>query len=133
MTNTETVQQIYAEFGRGDVAAIVSRVADNVSWDNSRVASRECPWNGDFSGKARLPGFFEAVGGNLEFSVFDPHTFVAAGNCVAVQLRLEATLRKNGKPFVNDAVHMWTFNAVGQVASYRHFNDTAMELAAWRA
>jgi hypothetical protein len=33
---------------------------------------------------------------------------------------------------VNDAVHAWSFNGSGQVSAYRHYNDTAMELAAWR-
>ena len=133
MSNTETVQSLYDAFGRGDVATIVSLVADDVSWDNTRVASRECPWNGDFSGKTKLPGFFQAVGGQLDLTVFDPHTFIAQGNHVAVQLRVEGKMRKNGQPFVNDAVHIWTFNDAGMVTKYRHFNDTAMELASWRA
>jgi hypothetical protein len=30
------------------------------------------------------------------------------------------------------AVHFWTFNDRGQITSYRHFNDTAAELTAWR-
>jgi ketosteroid isomerase-like protein len=30
-------------------------------------------------------------------------------------------------------VHFWTFNDLGQITRYRHFNDTAAELEAWRA
>jgi len=30
-------------------------------------------------------------------------------------------------------VRFWTFNDRGQIARYRQFNDTAAELAAWRA
>jgi hypothetical protein len=33
----------------------------------------------------------------------------------------------------NDSVHVWTFNDQGLITGYRHYNDTAMELAAWRA
>ena len=54
MTNTQTIQALYAAFGRGDVATILSCVTDDVDWNNSGVASRECPWNGNFSGKANL-------------------------------------------------------------------------------
>ena len=61
MSHTQTVQDLYAAFGRGDVAAILNMVTDEVDWNNDRVASRECPWNGDFSGKARVPDFFKAV------------------------------------------------------------------------
>jgi ketosteroid isomerase-like protein len=132
MSNEQTVMDLYAAFQRGDIAAIQAKVADDVDWRNDRVESRECPWNGDFSGKARLPGFFKAVGEHLDLPVFDIKTVVASGRHVAVQLRIEGRVRKTGKSWANDAMHFWTFNDRGQVAAYRHFNDTAAELAAWR-
>ena len=69
---------------------------------------------------------------NLDLGVFDPHTFVASGDHVMVMLRVEGKVKKNGQRFVNDAVHAWTLDGHGQVSAYRHYNDTAMELAAWR-
>jgi uncharacterized protein len=66
MANTQTIQNIYAAFSRGDVPTILSHLADDVVWDNSGVASKECPWNGNFRGKAKVPGFFTAVGDNLD-------------------------------------------------------------------
>jgi len=62
MSNEQTVKDVYSAFQRGDVAAIVACVADDVDWRNDGVESRECPWNGNFSGKANLPGFFKALG-----------------------------------------------------------------------
>ena len=62
MSNEQTVRDVYAAFKRGDVAAILARVADDVDWRNDGVASHECPWNANFSGKTNLPGFFQAVG-----------------------------------------------------------------------
>ncbi len=133
MSNTGRIQQLYEAFGRGDVATILTQVTDDVDWDNSRVASKICPWNGNFSGKANLPGFFKAVGEELKFRVFDAHTFIESGNRVAVLLRIESNLAKNGHALENDVVHVWTFDDRGLVASYRHFNDTGLELQAWNA
>ncbi|HVT41174.1 MAG TPA: nuclear transport factor 2 family protein [Gemmatimonadaceae bacterium] len=133
MSHTQTIQSLYAAFGKGDVPTILAALTDDVDWNNDRVASKECPWNGNFSGKKKVPGFFKAVGDNFDFAVFDPHTFVETGNTVAVVLRLESTLKKNGKSLKNDAVHVWTFDKGGKVSRYRHFNDTAQELAAWKA
>jgi ketosteroid isomerase-like protein len=133
MSKTETIKAVYEAFGRRDVPAIVALCASDVDWNNSRVHSNEVPWNGNFSGTARLPGFFAAVGNNLDFTVFNPHTFVEAGDDVIVMLRLESTLKKNGQPLVNDAIHAWKVDGSGKITSYRHYNDTAMELAAWRA
>ena len=133
MSKTDTIKAVYDAFGRGDVPTILQQCASDVDWNNSRVHSNEVPWNGNFSGTAKLPGFFAAVGDNLEFSTFNPHTFVESGDNVIVLLRLESTLKKNGRPLVNDAVHAWKVNGDGKITSYRHYNDTAMELAAWRA
>ena len=132
MTNEQTVQKVYGAFQRGDVPAIVALVADDVDWRNDEVESRECPWNGNFSGKAGLPGFFEAVGGELDIKVFEVKAMAAAGSSVAVWLRVESTVRKTGRALRNDVVHFWSFNERGQITRYRHFNDTAAELAAWR-
>ena len=131
MSNTQTIQEIYGAFQRGDVQAILDRVTDDVDFNNDRVASRECPWNGDFSGKANLPGFFQALAQCLDFRVFEPRAFVASGDRVVVELRIESTLKKNGRPLENDVVHVWTF-AGDKVSGYRHYNDTAAELEAWR-
>jgi uncharacterized protein len=132
MTKTETIQSLYAAFGRGDVTTILSYLADDVDWDNGRVHSRECPWNGSFKGKAQVPEFFAAVA-NLDLNVFNPHTYIESGNHLAVLLRIEGRVKKNGHPLANDSVHVWMFNDHGHISAYRHYNDTAMELAAWRA
>ncbi len=135
MSHTQSIQNLYAAFGRGDIATIIGQLDEDVVWNNSGVASKECPWNGNFNGKANVPGFFKAVGENLDFEtgVFEPRTFVESGNTVAVVLRLESTLKKNGKQLKNDSVHIWTLNDKGLVKRYQHFNDTAQELAAWKA
>lgn len=133
MRNEQTVRDVYAAFQRGDVAAILNVVTDNVQWRNDMVASAECPWNGNFSTKAGLPGFFVSLAECLEFSVFDIRSVVESGTMVAVLLRIESTVRRTGRPLKNDVIHLWTFSDAGLISGYRHFNDTAAELAAWRS
>ena len=131
MTNTETVKAVYEAFGRGDVPAMLSRLADDVRWRNDGVVAREVPWNGNFSGKANVPGFFKAVYEHLDFRKFEPRVFVEQGNHVVAVLRLESTVQRTGRPLENDVVHLWTFDDAGKISGYQHFNDTAMELQAW--
>jgi ketosteroid isomerase-like protein len=135
MTNTQTVQSVYAAFIQNDVPTIINHLADDVIWDNSQVASAECPWNGNFSGKTKVPGFFKAVGDNLDFGagLFEPRRFVEAGNTVAVLLRLESRMTKNSQILKSDTVHFWTFDDSGLITQYQHFNDTAAELNAWNS
>jgi uncharacterized protein len=132
MSNEQTVKDVYAAFQRQDLSAILAVVTDDVDWRNDGVESRECPWNGNFSGKTNLPGFFKAVGENLDIKVFDVKEIVASGSYVAVHLRVESIVRKTNRPVKNDVMHFWRFDQSGKIASYRHYNDTAAELAAWR-
>src|SRR5262245_64409862 len=101
MSHTQTTQTIYEAFGRGDVPGILAHLTGDVDWNNDRVASRECPWNGNFSGKANAAAFFQAVA-ELNILVFDPHTYIEQGDRVAVLLRIESVLRKNGRDLKND-------------------------------
>lgn len=133
MSNDQTVKDLYEAFQRGDMPGILARVADDVDWRNDHVESRECPWNGNFSSKANLPGFFKVLADQLDFKVFDVKALVASDSHVAVHLRIESTLKKNGRALKNDVMHLWTFNDRGLITRYRHFNDTAAETAAWRA
>src|SRR5262245_62782674 len=110
MNNEQTVRDVYAAFQRGDVAGIVARVSDDVDWRNDGVESRECPWNGNFGGRANLPGFFTVVARELDIVVFDVKAIATSGLHVAAQLRIESTVRKTGRPLKNDVVHFWTFN-----------------------
>ena len=131
-TNEQTVRDLYAAFQRKDMAGILALVRNDVDWRNDGVESRDCPWNGNFSGKDKLAGFSKAVDGELDIKVFDIKAIVASDRHVAVELRIESVVRKTGRPLLNDAVHMWTFDDRGAIAKYRHFNDTAAEVIAWR-
>ena len=64
--------------------------------------------------------------------MFEPRDFVSEGNQVVVRLRIKLVMKKNGKSAEFDTIHYWTFDSAGKVSAYRHFNDTAGEIAAWR-
>jgi ketosteroid isomerase-like protein len=132
MSNTQTIQTVYAAFGRGDIPAILSVLAEDVDWNHQHLNSKECPWNGDFSGKANVPKYFATIAEHLDINVFNPHAFLTSGDRVAVLLRIESTIKKNGRKVANDVIHLFTFDTAGQVIRYQQFNDTAQELAAWR-
>lgn len=132
MSNTQTIQTIYAAFGRGDIPAILSVLAEDVDWNHQHLASKECPWNADFSGKSNVPKYFAAIAEHLDVTVLNPHGYLTSSDRVAVLLRIESKTKRNGRVVANDVVHLWTFDTAGQVIRYQQFNDTAQELAAWR-
>lgn len=127
MSNVDTVKAMYEAFGRGDVAAILEHLDDNVTWDTQYESPAAAPWLEPRKGKANIPAFFEALA-PLQFTKFEPFVIAEdAGRVVAV-IHIEADHK--GKHYVipNEG-HLWTFTSKGKVIDYQHITDTA---AHWR-
>lgn len=129
MSNVQTVQDIYSAFGRGDVAAITSRVTEHTHWDFVGGRPDRVPWHRPATSRDALPGFFAAIAEHVEFAAFEPKSFVHAGADVAVTVRLVYVVKRTGRTVEIEQVHWWTFED-GKVARMRHYEDTATVLAA---
>ncbi len=126
MSNLDTVKEIYAAFGRGDVPAIIDKLADDVEWE-TQTSVEGVPWLEPRRGKANIAGFFEALA-PLQITRFEPHAFFESGDKVFVLIALEAT--RGGKSYsIPNNGHLWQFNSAGEVVKYDHVTDTATH---WR-
>jgi uncharacterized protein len=131
MSPIETVQAIYEAFGRGDVPAILSHLAEDVEWEYG-ANSTDVPWFQPRRGRSSVPGFFESLQA-ITFNRFVPTKLLADGDVVLALVDLEATVNATGKRFVEvDEVHVWRFNAEGQVQKFRHRADTHLQFLALR-
>ena len=125
MSHVDTVKQIYAAFGRGDVAAIIEQLDDDVEWD-VEVPTPGVPWLQPRRGKSNVPPFFESLA-PLTFRTFNPHTFFEDGNRVMALIHLEIDHKTTGRHYsVPYEGHLWVFNAAGKVVKYQHITDTAL-------
>jgi ketosteroid isomerase-like protein len=121
--NIKTIAQVYEAFGRGDVAAILDAVTDDVDWA-SEAASSAAPWYGVRHGKNEVAAFFTAFGSTMEVEEFTPVSFAANDNDVLTVVRFRARSRANGKAAEMNLHHFFTFRD-GKVAYYRGTEDTA--------
>ena len=126
-----TIRTIYGAFGRGDVPGVLARVSDGTHWDFAG-GRPEVPWHAAVDGRTNLPHFFEALLGSVELRRFEPREFMHCGPHVVVDVHIEYTVRKTGKPVSMDQLHWWTLDGNGQVARLRHYEDTAQVLDAVR-
>lgn len=123
MSNLSTVQEIYEAFGRGDVPAILSRLAESVEWEYG-ATSLDVPWLQARQGREGAAAFFSSLAG-LEFSKFTPKTFLEGPGVVVVLLDVEFRVKATGKSVAEeDQVHLWNFNERGEVSRFRHRVDT---------
>jgi len=131
-SNIQTVQAIYQAFGRGDVPAVLERMAaGEIAWDYS-VSGSDVPWHEPVRRREDLPKFFTALASQVEMRSFEPHAFVAGDRDVAVRVRASYVVKRTGRPVTMEQVHWWGFDASGRVASLRHFEDTHAVITAWR-
>jgi uncharacterized protein len=131
MSHLETVQDIYAAFGRRDVPAILDRLADEVAWESwadNHAQRAGVPWLRPQSGRDGAAAFFEAVAG-WEFRDFQVHRLLAADDAVVAEVSIDA-VTETGAPVRDEELHLWSFGPDGRVTRFRHYVDTAKHIAA---
>ncbi len=126
----KTITQVYEAFGRGDVAAILDAVADDVDWA-SETTSTAAPWYGVRHGKDGVAEFFAAFGSTMEVEEFTPVSLAANDTDVLTVIRFRAKSRKTGKTAAMDLHHFFTFRD-GKIVYYRGTEDSAQTEAVLR-
>lgn len=134
MSNVQTVQEIYEAFGRGDVPAIVDRMADGVRWEQwetgNAAQEKDVPYMRARSGKDGVAQFFADIDEDFEMNSFAPRTFLEGDGYVAALTAFDLTVRSTGKRVTDEEIHLWGFDSAGKVSSFRHFLDTAKAIEA---
>jgi ketosteroid isomerase-like protein len=125
--NVKTIQHVYEAFGRGDVAAILEVVADDVDW-GAEAASTEAPWWGVRTDKQAVTDFFAQIASTYEVLEFTPLVMIGDGDDVLTVVRFRAKATKSGKTADMEIHHHFHFTG-GKISRYRGTEDT---LQTWR-
>ena len=128
--NTKTITEVYEAFGRGDVAAILNVVADDVDWA-AEAASSGAPWYGVRHGKDAVAAFFSDFGSAMEVEEFTPVSLAANDTEVLTLVRFRARSRSTGKAEEMNLHHYFKFRD-GKITNYRGSEDTAQTEAVLR-
>jgi uncharacterized protein len=126
--NIETVKRNYESFGRGDIPAILATLTPDVRWEYETV-DHGLPWLKPRTGPAEVAQFFETLAA-LDFTQFEPTTFLEGDGQVAVVVKEQVTVRATGRTVTDLVMHLWTFDASGAVSAFRHFCDTHQQVVA---
>lgn len=129
--NVAHVKDLYAAFGRGDVAAIVAGLSPEVDWQ-SVGRKTDYPVFGPRKGATAVQEFFQLVAENEEFAEFSPREFYAADDKVFVLGTYRLTMKRTGKPVACEWAHVFTLRD-GKVTRWREHTDTAQFADGYRA
>lgn len=122
--NLTIVKEIYDAVGRGDVAAILDRVSDDVDWA-AEAASQAAPWYGPRAGQDGVASFFSDLASSIEIGAFTPHSFAAGQD--DVHLLVDWTIRpvSGGREASMTMHHYWRLRD-GKVTYFRGSEDTEL-------
>lgn len=130
MSNLQTVREMYEAYARGDVAAVLSRLSKSVEWEYGPT-STNVPWLQRRYGREGAAEFF-ASHAEMEFHKFSPKEFLEAPGVVVVFVDVDLTVKATGTRIVEeDEIHVWRFNAAGEVTRFRHGVDTHLHYLAY--
>jgi uncharacterized protein len=103
--NLRIVQEIYDAVGRGDVAAILDRVTDDVDWS------------------AGVASFFQDLADSIEITEFTPHSFAAGQDDVHLLVRWTFRSIITGQQASMTMHHYWRIRD-GKIDHFRGSEDT---------
>ena len=92
MSHLATAQEIYRQFGAGDIPGIVAKLADDVEWEHDAV-DHGVPWLRPGRGKGHALEFFGVVGKQLDITSFAVERLLEGGDQVVAIIRIEAIMR----------------------------------------
>lgn len=132
MTETSAlavVQQGYADFGAGNMEAVLAHYDPGIEWTVPRVDGVR--FTGTRRGLDAVREFFNQLAEDQQPIRFEPREFVASGDTVAAVGEYRWRVNATGKEFECPFTHVFTVRD-GKVTSFREFTDTAAVAAAYQ-
>lgn len=131
MNHEQTIESIYAAFGRGDIPSILAPLSEDVAWEWAYDASVTVPWLLPRRGPAQVGEFFQVLATQLEVQRFELKLLLAKGPVVVALFDFDATVKATRRTICErDEAHIWNFDAAGKVIRFRHAADTLQHFRA---
>lgn len=125
MTPKDTIDSLYAAFGRGDIPFIVRHIAAGAPFRQPASS----PWGGDYSGPQGAAEFFARLNDGAETTAFVVDESIETGDQVFSFGTPTATMRKTGRSVTVRWMFRWRVSA-GTVTFYEAYYDAAPIVAA---
>jgi uncharacterized protein len=125
----ETVREMYAAFGRGDISAVLELLEPDVRW----VTPPSLPWSrGEYGGREQVTDYFASFAAALEDAAVEPHELLACGDRIVALGQERARVRATGDRFAVPFAHVIRLRG-DRVVELRGHVDTATVAAAFEA
>lgn len=124
--NKALARRGYALFQAGDIEHLVELCTDDIVW--SAIDSELVPYSGIYNGKQGVAEFFTKLNQSIEIERFEPSTFIAEGDQVAVAGTSASVVRSTGSSVANRWVHIFNMRD-GKICRFTQYDDSAAIIA----
>jgi uncharacterized protein len=121
--NVAIVQDVYNEFGKGNVPAVLASLSSDVEWNEAEGFPywEEKPFVGP---DAVVNGVFAKIGGEWDYwNLTGVQLHNMDNNMVLATGRYQAKYKKNGATINAQFAHVWTLKD-GKVLKFQQYTDT---------
>ncbi|MES2495473.1 MAG: nuclear transport factor 2 family protein [Pseudomonadota bacterium] len=118
-----TVQALYAAFGAGDMAKIMSLIAEDATW-TYHAPKDMLPFAGTYKGRDGVAAFFANDAKYVEVKGNDVGQTIGEGDTVVVLGQEHGVVRATGKAFDAHWTHVFTVKN-GQITGFEETIDSA--------
>ena len=128
----DKIHNLYAAYGRGDVAGALADLADDVDWA-AEASGGSVPWFGNYRGKEQVPEFFAAIASSVDVTLFEvvglasndshrgkgevPRFFEEIGSSIDINEFVPITMTSNETDVIVAVRWSYTVKATGKTAS----------------
>jgi uncharacterized protein len=116
---------LYAAFGRGDVAGVLSGIGEEIEWHSPQ----NLPHGGDFNGRDAVGRFFQGIGEHWESLEVDLEDLLSRDDRVVAIARAHGRLKPTGEEFEYSAVHVWRLSGDTPVRFDEYVNAPVLQRA----
>lgn len=118
-----TVQALYAAFGAGDMAKIMSLIAEDATW-TYYAPKAMLPFAGTYKGRDGVAAFFTNDAKYVDVKGNDVNEMISEGDKVVVLGQEHGVVRATGKAFDARWTHVFTVKN-GQIVGFEETIDSA--------
>ena len=119
--NIATIQRLYADFGRGDIPAVLAALDPEVDWINAGPST--IAYAGARHGLAQVREFFTTLDASIAVQTFEPRELIAQGDRVVALGHWTGRVKATGREYASDWAMAWTV-VDGRVTAFQSYEDT---------
>ena len=124
VSHVRLVKDVYAAFGRGDVATVLGAFDAKIEWREAEGNPYQPSGEAWVGPEAVLQNLFVRLGADWDGFTVHPKQFHDAGSTVVVEARYTGTHKLSRKHLDAQVCHVWRIRN-GKLASFQQFVDTA--------